>query len=622
MNSFNKKIKALSSCLLAVLVVYAIIFTDEGVAQSKDEHAQVSSEDPGLLKSEGTWIPEVWQRYVDNDAFTPKLPDFSQAGYAMGERPLPEINGPVFDVTDKAYGAIPDDQVDDTKAIQAAIDAAGKAGGGVVLLPRGRYEIRSKIETKALQITSDKVVIRGEGGSAGGTVLHLGFPAFTGNVRRLGSVPAEQAARSGATIAVIGPENEQQITTVTADILRGQTLVRVADSSLLTVGQDVVIALEDPLIDEKNPDPLKADISVQLTSPFQLTADQTDTFGKASRDYTWIVKIDEILDSNTVRLCKPARFDLYVRYNPKITSFTGIREVGIENLLIESSWPGDYQHHKPYKDQTGKIIRTAKEQDYLWNGVWISHVVDSWVKNVTFKDLTQGAIISHSANCTLQNLRFEGKDGHAGVTIGRSNDVLLAEAEFYARLVHPVTLTMMASGNVVTNSTSHYEGRNDATGTDAVIDFHGIFPFENLFDKLTGFYVCPGGDMSVLPHAGVRNVFWNIKAPEAMSCYTGPTDNEFFRTYATAGTSSHSEATMYEHVPQAFFIGITRKGEKPVTIGRSTLDRTNQWFTVEGLNRQELGISSLYEAQRDLRRIHSGNSKKSMNSKASYKKDE
>ena len=610
MNSFYKTIKAMPLCLLAVLVVYPIVFPDEGVAQPKGEQVQVSLDDQGPPKIESAWIPEVWQRYVNNDDSATQLPDFSQAGYAMGERPLPEINSPVFVVTDQEYGAIPNDQVDDTRAIQAAIDAAGKAGGGVVLLPRGRYEIRAKPETNALRITSDKVVIRGEGGSANGTVLHLGHPAFKGNVRRLGSVPADQAARSGATIAVIGPENEQQITTVTADILRGQTLVRVADSSGLAAGQDVVIALEDPLIDETNPDPIKADISVQLTSPFQLTADQTDTFGKASRDYTWIVKISEVLDSNTVRLFKPARFDLFARYKPRITSFSGICEVGIENLLIESSWPGDYQHHKPYKDQTGTVIRTAKEQDYLWNGIWISHVVDSWVKNVTFRDLTQGTIISHSANCTLQNLRFDGKDGHAGVTIGRSNDILLAQADFYARLVHPVTLTMMASGNVVTNSTSHYEGRNDATGTDAVIDFHGIFPFENLFDKLTGFYVCPGGDMSVLPHAGVRNVFWNIRAPETMSCYTGPTDDEFFRTYATAGTSSHSEATMYEHVPQAFFIGITRKGEKPVTIGQSTLDRTNQWYTVEGLNRQALGISSLYEAQRDLRRIHSARGKK------------
>ena len=160
---------------------------------------------------------------------------------------------------------------------------------------------------------------------------------------------------------------------------------------------------------------------------------------------------------------------------------------------------------------------------------------------------------------------------------------------------------MMASGNVVTDCQIHYDGRNDETATDAVIDFHGLFPFENLFDHLRGFYVCPGGDMSVLPHAGVRNVFWNIEAPRRMNCYTCDacyTKDEFARTYAYAGTSSGTTETMYEHLPQAFFMRHPRKGGRPVTIGGKTLDRHTAWFTVEGLNRPGIGIPSLYEAQR------------------------
>lgn len=543
------------------------------------------------------WIPSVWTEYCRSGPTGARLPDFSRAGYAMGKRPIPDITGPVFDVTAPKFGALPNDGRDDTAAIQAAVDAAGAAGGGVVFLPRGRYEIRKTMDAPYLRITRDHVILRGQGDSTDGTVLILGSPGPAGTVRRLGSVPAEQEPRSGAAIAVMGAEDREPLAAYTESLRRGELQVSVSDTSRLSAGQIVVIEFEDPLIDIRHPAPEKADIAVQLTRPFRLTGEETDTFGKAARSLTWIVRIAEIVDGRTVRLAKPARFDQWLRYRPRIFSFRGLAGAGIENLRIESRWPGSYRHHKPYEDETGAVIRTAREQDYLWNGIWMSHAADGWVKNVTFKDLTQGIIVSHSADLSVQDVRFEGQGGHAGVTIGRSNDVLVFRADFHARLVHPVTLTMMASGNVVTDCQIHYDGRNDETATDAVIDFHGLFPFENLFDNLRGFYVCPGGDMSVLPHAGVRNVFWNIEAPRRMSCYTCDADNEFARTYAYAGTSSGTPRTMHEHLPQAFFIGILRKDGRPVTIGGSARDRQSAWLTVEGLNRPGIGIPSLYAAQ-------------------------
>lgn len=555
-------------------------------------------------KDSQQWIPNVWKNFLAKNKADILLPDFSRAGYGMGDRLPQDIKGPVFNVTDSAYGALPDDLKDDTLAIQAAIDAAQSRGGGLVFLPQGRYDIRKNADVPGLRITGSNVVIRGEGDGENGTVLHLWSPAPAGSVRRLGTVPAEKAARSGAVLAVIGSEDQKFITDITEDIRRGEALVKVADASSLCVGQFIDIFLTDPMIDTKNPRPEKVAIAVELTRPYQLIVQQKDTFGKAARVYSWTVAIAEIIDDQTILLAKPARFDQLQSYQPKIYSFSGVTEVGIENLHIESSWPGGYQHHKPYKEED-VVIRTAKEQDYLWNGIWVSFLANGWVSNVTFENLTQGIIASHSADSTFGNLTFLGKEGHAGITIGRSNDLLVSHLDFFAPLVHPVTLTMTSSGNVITDSETHYDGRNELTGTDAVIDFHGLFPFENLFEQLRGFYVCPGGDMSVLPHAGVRNVFWNIVAPEKMSCYTGADDDEFFRTYATVGTSSHSPATMYEHLPQAFFIGITRKNGKAVTIGGSAVDRKNEWHVVEGLGREGIGISSLYRSQINERRARS-----------------
>lgn len=42
-----------------------------------------------------------------------------------------------------AYGAIPDDGIDDAAAIQDAIDAASVAGGGIVFIPPGRYDLNT-----------------------------------------------------------------------------------------------------------------------------------------------------------------------------------------------------------------------------------------------------------------------------------------------------------------------------------------------------------------------------------------------------------------------------------------------------------------------------------------------
>ncbi|MBF0204020.1 MAG: virulence factor [Desulfamplus sp.] len=568
------------------------------------------------IKANQTWIPSVWRDFVKYGPTKNHLPDFSHAGYQMGNKQIPDIDididlqidigadaektgVPFFDATSPQFGAIPDDGNDDTAAVQSAIDAASEAGGGVVFLPKGRYEIHKTQGNGFLRISHDNVILRGQGRNE--TTLHLGSPGRADRIYRLGTVPAEKEGRHWTAVAVMGSESTIELTRYTKTLMRGEKIVDVIDTSELAAGQTVIIEFDDPLIDPEHPDPDKVDIAAQLTHPLKLVRDQTDTFGKVAKKITWIVKIDKVLDKKRILLSEPARFNQFLRYSPRILSFNGVQGVGIENLTIQSSWSGGYRHHKPYLGEDGEIVRTAKEQDYLWGGIWISSARDGWIRNVAFKDLTQGIIFSKCAYMTANDLTFHGLEGHAGITIAQSHGVLVERADFFARLVHPVTLKIWSSGNVITDSATHYEGRDSNNSTDAVIDFHGLFPYENLFDNMRGFYVCPGGDTSVMPHAGVRNVFWNIKAPEKMSCYSCQLKDEFMRTYDYGNTSSGTPATMYEYQPQGFFIGISRKGGQKVTMSGTLSDKHNDWMTVEGLNRTELGLPSLYKAQYEKR---------------------
>lgn len=58
---------------------------------------------------------------------------------------LASIAGMFFNVKDPAYGALGDGANDDTSAIQAAINAANTAGGGIVFFPAGTYLVTSSL---------------------------------------------------------------------------------------------------------------------------------------------------------------------------------------------------------------------------------------------------------------------------------------------------------------------------------------------------------------------------------------------------------------------------------------------------------------------------------------------
>jgi hypothetical protein len=135
--------------------------TDATHADASDPTDAPDVDDPNPWRSE--LFPVDW--LLDPDANdVPSLEDYSWAGYAAGEREEgAPADAPIFDTRD--YGLpVPndDDDVDPlpdaTPSIQAAIDAAEAAGGGVVWIPEGTWRLDGVV-----RVRGDGVVVRGAG---------------------------------------------------------------------------------------------------------------------------------------------------------------------------------------------------------------------------------------------------------------------------------------------------------------------------------------------------------------------------------------------------------------------------------------------------------------------------
>lgn len=120
MRKWNKILTAVSliTCLIG-------LFADSALAASPP-----SSSDQHNNNGVPSAIAEIQQSIVSLQS------SVTSVSYSLSN--IPGVI-PVINVTDPVYGAIPDDGIDDTLAIQAALDAARDEGGRIVYFPEGTY---------------------------------------------------------------------------------------------------------------------------------------------------------------------------------------------------------------------------------------------------------------------------------------------------------------------------------------------------------------------------------------------------------------------------------------------------------------------------------------------------
>ncbi len=498
-----------------------------------------------------TWSP-LPAKSFDSDKL---VQDFSYAGYHRGERPLPEVAGPVFDAV-ADFGADPAGITDSTAEIQAAIDAAAAAGGGVVFLPAGTFRIApSGGSSFALRITNSDIVLRGAG--VGRTFL-------------LGT---STEMRSKRLIEVTGPSpywtwNSGTVIPITEDLPGPAMSIPVADTAPFTVGDWIVIRTDttEDWINEHN-------------EPGWLGYEANLGGLRYSRQVT---SIDA--ENGTLGIDAPTRYAIKTRDNARVyLRNNALAEVGLEDFSIGNvEHPGSNWGESDYTDPAKSAYDTHASYLISWR-----NIRNSWIRRVnTFAHagnqsgahlLSNGILLTECRGVTIEGCHFQrpqyGGGGGNGYMyrLGNSNECLIVDsiAEFCR---HGFVFSHMgSSGNVFRNCLDKTTGK--ATGSTGSYntsgkssDHHMHFSHSNLIDACTGdgswFQAAyrPYGTAPLHNLTAAHTVFWNTR------CLSSPD-----------GVAVHSQQARYGYV-----IG-TRGNVTAVRTSGHSSAKTDPVDHVEGL---------------------------------------
>jgi len=409
------------------------------------------------------------------------LPDFSYAGYNHGVGDIPLSTGKIIDVTD--YGVTADDEIDDSKALLEALDAAHETRGPVIVqFPKGRV-----IVSDILKIQRSDIVLRGAGSSVGGTDLHFPRPLQmidkTESLdelreylkkydkrqrekdRNIDELFSEYSWTGGfiwvqkeGTRAAAYLEEKDPPITVLANAVSGQAMTRnvdVSNTDSLNVGDVVELqwlnrAGEDgPLLREMYGD---GDTGKKIGSHHWTFPERP-----LVRQKTKILAVN----GQTVTISDPLLHAISEDIPAQFAKWDHITNVGIEDLHISFPESPYFGHHL--------------ERGY--NGIYLTSVFDGWVRDVTFLNADTGILSYNSANVTISDITTNGdRQAHYSVHAGNVHNVLIENLTVNNAPIHSLSLNTQSTKCVFKNAIV-----NEA----AVLDQHAGANHQNLFDNIT-----------------------------------------------------------------------------------------------------------------------------------------
>ncbi len=392
---------------------------------------------------------------------SPRIPDFSLAGYRMGMRPIPTVNVVTHA---QAFGAKGDGVTDDTQALRAAIEATR---GGALLLESGRFVLRD-----ALSITRPGVVLRGRGPEK--TVLVI--PRSLTELHPSGD-PLHK--RFFGFVVARGKIEGAELAAIREPAQRGDRQLVVDRTFDLAAGELVRIRTK------------RSDALLR-----KLLGGKLEPGPQTPKDYEhyvdWVTPTAAIAGAD-LTLARDLRVDVRPEWDARVVAFhPTVEEVGIEDLSFE--FPGSAR---------------PRMEDEGFNAIHFVNVAHSWVRNVAIVDAYNGINVEGSRFCQVERVTFSARgrvspSGHHGLWAKESQDLLFSDFRFDTQIDDDLTVEAFANGNVFMRG----------VGQAMNFDHHRNAPYENLFTEIDVGSPArlwkSGGDENRGPHAGVRTTLWNI----------------------------------------------------------------------------------------------------------------
>lgn len=303
------------------------------------------------------------------------IPDFSAAGYCGGGVNFPKV---------KVVHTISAIEGDNTAHIQAAIDKVGamplKNGiRGALLLKAGMYRVSGSIHLKY-----DGIVLRGEGqGDSPSNSTILFGTGNTPHQRTLVFVGDRQNNNNwkkpiGKRINI---ENDY--------LPAGSKNITLSSVDNFNVGDQIVIT-HPCTVAWLNA--IEGGVGESRAEPWEVSERYNIVYNR------YIKAVDKV--NNSITIDAPLFYG-FTKANSqsfvyKLNNANILKEIGVENLRIESDFNRDIQSN--YK----VIGQYHSDENHVWNGLQFISVENCWAKDVTAKSIGLSSFIfSNTTRCTV-----------------------------------------------------------------------------------------------------------------------------------------------------------------------------------------------------------------------------